>query len=153
MRDMMWFFKKLEKLFLEKQKGKICHPVQLKARKYDIIIAQDCYAQNVMPVSKKYPVMSYNMSRRTYLFIKWLTNDSWLQIYVYSPWYLSSTFHLCKERYARITRLLLVVWFHGAIRIDTMLKAVQFPTSISYLRSSLPNVDRNNLPLNMIKHM
>lgn len=42
---------------------------------------------------------------------------------------------------------------HDAVRLNAMLQAVEFPTSISDLASSLANVDRDALTLNQkMKH-
>lgn len=43
---------KTEKLFLENQKEKVCHSMQLKGRKYAIIAAHNYYSYDVMFISK-----------------------------------------------------------------------------------------------------
>ena len=52
MREIIWFLKKLRKLFLENQKEKVCDSMQLKARKYVIIAAHNYYSYDVMFISK-----------------------------------------------------------------------------------------------------
>ena len=81
-----------------------------------------------------------------------LTNDSWLQIYKYSTWYVLSGSSLREEGIEWIiTSSKGFVAWHLTIRLDSMLQAVKLPTSVAHLATSLANVDGDTFPLKLKK--
>ena len=77
-----------------------------------------------------------------------LTNDSRLQVYKQSPWHVLASTGLTKKGVKRIISPSdgFIRW-HLTIGLYAMLQAKQFPTCISNLGTSLTNVDRDTLTL------
>ena len=75
-----------------------------------------------------------------------LVNDSWLEIDKDSSWNVLSTASLREESLEGVISKSLVRG-HASIRLDSVLKTVEFPTGISNLDSSLANVNRDTLTL------
>lgn len=82
-----------------------------------------------------------------------LTNDCRLQIHKHSSWHMLPRASLAEESVKGIIPATnsLITW-HIAIRLDTMLQAVQFPASIANLHTSLANVDGYALTLHTCTH-
>ena len=75
-----------------------------------------------------------------------LINNRRLQIHKDSPGYVLASTCLGKEGTERVIPSRFVRW-HSAIRLDAMLQAIEFPTGIANLATSLSNVYRNALTL------
>ena len=71
-----------------------------------------------------------------------LTDDRWFQVNEHSAGNVLSRSSLAEKRVKGIVSSAdsLVAW-HLAIRLNSMLQAVQLPTSVSNLNSGLANVD------------
>ena len=77
-----------------------------------------------------------------------LTDYSWLQIYEDSPGHVLASAGLAEEGVEGIvTPTNGLVAGHLAIRLDSVLKAVQLPAGITDLYSGLADVDRDTLTL------
>ena len=83
-----------------------------------------------------------------YRYLRLLTDNGWFQVNEHSARNVFPRSSLTEKRVERIVSSAdsLVAW-HLAIRLNSMLQAVQLPTSISNLNSGLANVDRNTLAL------
>lgn len=82
-----------------------------------------------------------------------LINDSGLQIYKHSPGDMLSSSGLTEEGVEGvITSSNGLVAGHLPIRLDAVLKTIEFPAGIADLDSSLTNVDRDALTLNWVNH-
>ena len=77
-----------------------------------------------------------------------LINDSWFQVNEDSPGDMLAAASLSKESVEGIISASkgLVRW-HLAIRLDSMLKAVELPAGVTNLATSLANVDRDAFTL------
>ena len=82
------------------------------------------------------------------LFSLSLTDDRWFQVNKHGARNVFSRSGLAEKRVEGIVSSAdgLVAW-HLAIRLNSMLQAVQLPTSVSNLNSGLANVDWNTLTL------
>lgn len=70
------------------------------------------------------------------------TDDGWFQVNEHSTGYVFASTGLAEESVeAVVTRSNGLVRGHLAIRLDTVLQAVQFPAGISDLDSGLANMD------------
>ena len=77
-----------------------------------------------------------------------LTNYSWLQIYEHCPGHMFAGSSLAEKGVEGvITTSDGLVTGHLAIRLDTMLKAVQLPAGITDLHTGLADVDGDALTL------
>ena len=77
-----------------------------------------------------------------------LTNNSWLQVNEHGARNVFSCSSLAEKRVEGIVSSAdSLVARHCAIRLNSMLQAVQLPTSISNLNSGLANVDRDTFTL------
>ena len=77
-----------------------------------------------------------------------LTDDSWLQINKHSSWDVLASSSLREEGVEGVISTSDgLVTGHLAIRLDTVLQAVQLPAGVSDLDSSLSDVDRDTLTL------
>ena len=75
-------------------------------------------------------------------------NNSWLQVKEHSPRNVFPGPSLTEERVEGvITASDSLVRWHLAIRLDTVLQTVEFPTSITNLDTGLTEMDRNTLTL------
>ena len=75
-----------------------------------------------------------------------LVNDSWLQVNEDSSWNMLSASGLGEEGLEGVVPKCLVRG-HTTIRLDSMLQAVELPTGVSNLNSSLADMDRDTLTL------
>ena len=81
-----------------------------------------------------------------------LTNDGWLEIYKHGSRDVLASPGLTEEGVEGvITTTNGLVTGHLAIRLDTMLQAVQLPAGITDLDTSLTDVDRDTFTLEEIK--
>lgn len=81
-------------------------------------------------------------------FVSILTYHSRLQVHHYSPWHVLPSGCFVEKRGERVIRAEFVLQvLEGAIRLDAMLQAEEFPARISYLHSSLAHVNRDALTL------
>lgn len=77
-----------------------------------------------------------------------LTYYSWFQVHHYSPWHVfpSDCFvEKCSKRVIIVELIMQIL--EGAIWLNAVLQAEEFPACISYLNSSLANMDRDALTL------
>ena len=75
-------------------------------------------------------------------------NNSWLQVKEHSPRNMFPGSSLAEERIEGvITTSYSLVRRHLAIRLDTMLQTIKFPTSISDLHTGLTEMNRDTLTL------
>lgn len=82
------------------------------------------------------------------IFIFILTYYSWFQIHHYSPWHVLPSDCFIEKRGKRVIVVELTVLVpEGAIRLNAMLQAEEFPARISYLNSSLADMNRDALTL------
>jgi len=74
-------------------------------------------------------------------------NYGWLQVNKNCSWYVFSSSCFTEESVERVVSVAdRLLGRHLAVRLDAMLQTVQFPAGISYLHSSLSNVNRYALP-------
>lgn len=81
-------------------------------------------------------------------FISILTYYSWFQVHHYSPWHMfpSDCFiEKCSKRVIIVELIMQIL--ERAIWLNAVLQAEEFPACISYLNSSLTNMDRDTLTL------
>lgn len=92
--------------------------------------------------------MFYNNNESLGGFVINLTNDRWLQVHEHSPGDMFACSGLTKEGVVGVVSPSdgFVAW-HLTVRLDAMLQAVQLPAGVTYLGSSLADVDRDTFTL------
>lgn len=77
-----------------------------------------------------------------------LSYYSWFQVYYYSSWHMlpsDSFIEKCGKRVIVVELIVLIL--EGAIWLNAVLQAEEFPARISYLNSSLADMNRDALTL------
>lgn len=81
-------------------------------------------------------------------FISILTYYSWFQVHHYSSWHMLPSECFVEKRGKRVIIVdFIMQLLEGAVRLNAMLQAEEFPACISYLNSSLANMNRDALTL------
>lgn len=83
-----------------------------------------------------------------YRFISILTYYTWFQVHHYSPWHMLPSACFIEKRSKRVIIVEFILRIlEGAIWLNAMLQAEEFPACISYLNSSLANMNRDAFTL------